>query len=236
VAVPEPAAVEFSVMASAPATVWLEGKEVYRRDRPGVPGPYPERFGATLPAGTTRVLVRLTGVRGAGEFQLRFRRKSTTAGHERLALAALARAGNPESGRKVFQNAERSLCVKCHRVGEQGERVGPELTGLGSRFSKAYVIESILEPGRTVSPSFESLRVELKDGRVLSGVKVAESETSLTLVDAEAKKHVLDRSAVEAQGRHAGSAMPDGLEKRLTEDEFVDLISYLMSLKETRPR
>jgi hypothetical protein len=65
---------------------------------------------------------------------------------------------------------------------------------------------------------------------------VAESETSLTLVDAEAKKHVLDRSAVEAQGRHAGSAMPDGLEKRLTEDEFVDLISYLMSLKETRPR
>jgi hypothetical protein len=30
--------------------------------------------------------------------------------------------------------------------------------------------------------------------------------------------------------------MPEGLEKRLTEDEFVDLISYLASLKEQRGR
>src|SRR2546423_958885 len=80
------------------------------------------------------------------------------ADHERLARASLSRAGNPENGRKVFFNAEKSLCVKCHRVGEQGERVGPDLTGLGGRFSKAYIIESILEPGRTIAPSYESTR------------------------------------------------------------------------------
>ena len=64
--------------------------------------------------------------------------------------------------------------VPPHR--RQGEHIGPELTGLGSRFSKAYIVESILEPSRTIAPSFESTLVELKNGKVLSGIKVAETE------------------------------------------------------------
>jgi putative heme-binding domain-containing protein len=175
-------------------------------------------------------------VRGASEFQLRLRRKSRTAVHERLTRAALSRAGNPEHGRQIFLDADKSLCVRCHRVGDRGERVGPELSGLGSRFAKAYIIESILDPSRTVAPSFEQTLVVLTSGKVLSGIKVAETETSLTLVDSQAKKHVLARTDVEEQKKQAGSAMPDGLEKRLTEDEFVDLVSYLMSLKEPRGR
>jgi hypothetical protein len=30
--------------------------------------------------------------------------------------------------------------------------------------------------------------------------------------------------------------MPDGLEKNLSEDEFVDLVSFLVSLKADRPQ
>jgi putative heme-binding domain-containing protein len=230
------AKVEFFTTATAPQTVWLNGQVVYRRDRPGVPGPYPERFEATLAKGENRLLVQLSGVKGAGEFQMRFRRKSATAEHERLTLAALSRAGNPEHGRQIFFDAEKSLCLKCHRVGDKGERVGPELTGLGSRFSKAYIVESVLDPGRTVAPSFEQTLVELKSGKVLIGIKVAESETSITLVDSETRRHVLARADIEEQKKQAGSTMPDGLEKRLTEDEFVDLMSYLVSLKEPRGR
>jgi putative membrane-bound dehydrogenase-like protein len=234
VAVPERTPIELFTAASAPATIWLNGKVIYRRDRPGASGRDPVRFEAILVPGTNRVLVRLAGVQGAGEFQLRFRRKSATAMHERLTRAALSRAGNPERGRRVFHDADRSLCVKCHRVGDKGERVGPDLTGLGSRFSKAYIIESILEPGRTVSPSFASTSVTLKTGKILIGIKVAETESSITLVDSEAKKHVLARSAIEEMTKHLGSTMPDGLEKRLTEEELVDLVAYLASLKEMR--
>src|SRR5262249_37295180 len=161
-------------------------------------------------------VVRLTDVKGPADLQLRFRLKGRTAEHERLTRAALSRAGNPEAGRKIFLNAEKSLCLKCHRVGDQGERVGPELTGLGSRFSKACSGASIRGPGRTIAPSFEQTRVELKDGRVLSGMVVATSEASVTLVDSEAKKHVVARARIEALGKQPGSAMPDGLEKRLS--------------------
>jgi putative heme-binding domain-containing protein len=226
--------VEFFAAGSAPATVWLNGKVVHQRGGAMTAGPSTERFEATLAAGTNRLLLRLTDVKGTGEFQLRFRRKSAAAEQERLARAALSRAGDPERGRRVFHDAEKALCLKCHRVGDQGERVGPDLTGLGSRFSRAYIIESILEPGRTVSPSFESASVVLKSGKVFTGIKTAETEASITLVDSEAKKHILARSAIEEVKKHPGSAMPDGLEKRLSEQEFVDLVSYLASLKEVR--
>src|SRR5262249_27973121 len=150
-------------------TVWLNGKMVYQRERPGVIGPYPDRFDAGLTKGLNRVVVRLAGAKEMAEFQFRFRRKGATAEQERFARAALSRAGNPERGRQTFLNAEKSLCLKCHRVGDQGERVGPELTGLGSRFSKAYVVESILEPSRVISPSFETTAVTLTSGKVVTG-------------------------------------------------------------------
>jgi quinoprotein glucose dehydrogenase len=71
-----------------------------------------------------------------------------------LTQSALTRAGDRERGRKLFFDSDKSLCLRCHRLGDQGERMGPELTGVGSRFSRIYVVESILEPSRTIAPSF----------------------------------------------------------------------------------
>lgn len=223
--------VEFSASSTGLETVWLNGKEVFRRDKPGVIGPYPDRFEASLTKGPNYVLVRLTGAKETGEFQLRFRRKGAAPHQERYASAALSRAGNPAHGREIFLNLEKSQCAKCHRVGDVGERFGPELTGLGSRFSKVHIIESILEPSRAVSPSFEGVVMDLKDGRSLTGLKVDETETTVVLIDAQAKKHSLVKVDIEARRKSTLSPMPEGLEKALTEDEFVDLVSYLVSLK-----
>jgi putative membrane-bound dehydrogenase-like protein len=232
----EPARVECFTAGTGAIAVWLNGREVYRRDRPGVVGPYPDRFEAALEKGRNRVLVRLTAMQEAAQLLCRLRKKSAAPQRERLALAALSRAGNPEAGRQVFFNAEKSLCVKCHRVGDKGERVGPELTGLGSRFAKAYIVESILEPSRTISPSFETLVVVLKSGKLVSGIPAGETGASLTLVDTQGAKHVIARGDVEERQKSPASTMPEGLEQRITEDEFVDLVSFLVSLKEARGR
>ena len=143
------------------------------------------------------------------EFHLRFRRKSAVAEHERLLQAALSRPGNLERGRAVFLNVEKSLCLKCHRLGDQGERTGPELTGLGSRFSRIYIAESILQPSRAIAPSFGTVVVVLENGKVLSGVKVADSETTLTLVDNQGQKQLIAKAEIEEQAgfaleHHAG--------------------------------
>lgn len=222
VAVGEASSVEFLLVGAQEA--WLNGKSIHRRAGKEAG---PVRFSGELVKGDNRILVQ-----ASAEFQLGFRRRNAIAAVEKLAQAALERTGDAERGRRVFFNAEKSLCVKCHRLGDQGEKVGPELTGIGSRFGRVYLIESILEPGRTVVAGFAAVRIELTDGRVLTGVKASETDTTLTLVDGEAKKQVLRKDYIASQKPLTLSTMPDGFEKRLTQQEFVDLIEFLVSQKD----
>jgi putative heme-binding domain-containing protein len=75
--------------------------------------------------------------------------------------------------------------------------------------------------------------VLLQNGQALSGVKVAESETTLTLVDNQGEQKRVALAAIETRTSSPLSTMPEGLEQRLTEQEFVDLIAFLASLKES---
>src|SRR5262249_56352418 len=129
--------------------------------------------------GANRIIVQLGATKGGSEFHVRFRRKGSTVEHEQLTRAALIRTGNIERGQKLFFDAAKTQCVKCHRVGDQGERIGPELTGVGSRFPRIHLIESVLQPSRTIAPGFQTIAVTLKGGRVLTAVRVAEADYTL---------------------------------------------------------
>lgn len=95
-------------------------------------------------------------------------------------------------------------------------------------------MESILEPSRTIAPSYGTVVVTLKNGKTLTGVKVTETEKSLTLADNQGQKHELARADIEEQQASPLSTMPEGLEKRLSEAEFVDLIAFLVSQQQGR--
>jgi putative membrane-bound dehydrogenase-like protein len=226
--------IEFLVSSSGSLRVWLNGKELHRRDQSRTFQLDSDRFPGTLAKGTNRVLV-VTGQGKTGvEFHLRFRRKSSNADHERLTQAALTRPGNPDRGKQVFLNVEKSQCLKCHRLGEEGEHIGPELTGIGSRFSRIYLVESVLQPSRTIAPSYGTFVATLQSGKLLSGVKIAETDTTVTLADNQGQKHMLVKRDIETLQASSVSVMPEGLEKRLTEDEFVDLIGFLANQKSSR--
>jgi putative membrane-bound dehydrogenase-like protein len=228
--------VEFLGAGSTGLRVWLGARQVYRRDGAHPFRPDSERFQAALDKGLNRLVVAVPTSEAGAEFHLRFRRKASSAEHEKLTQAALTRAGNPERGRQLFFDATRTQCVKCHRVGDQGERIGPELTGVGSRFPRVFLIESVLEPSRNVEPGYQTVAIMLKSGRALIGLKVAETEDTLTFADSKGDKQVLRKADIDEQQPQATSIMPEGLEKALSVDEFVDLIAYLVSLKDNRPR
>jgi hypothetical protein len=88
--------------------------------------------------------------------------------------------------------------------------------------------------GRNNCQTMPSKIVLLQSGQVLSGIKVAENETTLTLADNLGQKQVVAKADIEEQKASLLSTMPEGLEKRITEEEFVDLIAFLSSLKEQR--
>lgn len=232
--VPQGTPVQFLASSSGELEVWLNGRSLYRRPSAASFQPDSDRFSGELTKGLNRLAVSVKAARGPVEFQLRFRRRSASADHERLAQAALARPGDLQRGRKLFLDIEKSQCLKCHRLGDQGERIGPELTGVGGRFSRIYLVESILEPSRTIASSFQTWAVTLKNGRMLGGVKVAETESMLTLADNQGQKHVLAKSEIDEQAPQPLSTMPDGLEKRFSLEEFVDLVAFLVSQKEPR--
>ena len=234
VSVPEPTAVEILASSSGTLRVWHNGKLIHERKEVTAFRLDADRFPATLAKGPNRLLVEVAQPKGAVEFHLRFRRKSAVAEHEKLTQSALTKLGNAERGREVFFNAEKSQCVKCHRIGEQGEHVGPDLTGIGGRFSRIHLVESILEPSRTIAPSFGTFAVALKNGKVLNGIKMAETETTLIIGDNQGQKHFLAKTDIDEIGPQTTSTMPEGLEKKLTADEFVDLIAFLVSQKDVR--
>jgi len=223
--------VEFSASATGGLTVWMNGREIHRRQEAPNSRAESFRFDASLDEGENRLLACVPATRVAPTLQLRFRRKSSKAEHEKLTLAALTGRGNADRGRELFLNAEKSQCVRCHRLGEEGGRIGPDLAGIGGRFSRIHLVESILEPSRTVAPSYETRTVALASGLVLSGVTVSEDDTRLTLADNEAKIHEIAKSEIDEMQTQPQSTMPEGLEKRLTERQFIDLIEFLSSLR-----
>ncbi len=138
-------------------------------------------------------------------------------------------------GQRVFLDIKRrGLCARCHRIGDDGARIGPDLTGVGRRFSRIHLIEAVLEPSRAIAPSYQTRVVVLESGKVLTGVRVTETPTELTLGDKEGRLHKIAKAEIEEQTFQRISTMPDGIDKRLTQQEFIDLIAFLVSQRSAR--
>ena len=228
--VDEPTRAQFLASSNGTLQVYLNGRSVFDRNKVATFHPDSDRFETELAKGMNRLVVQVSGTRAA-QFHVRFRRLGSTAEHERITQYSLQNTGNAERGRELFFNSEKSLCMKCHRLNNQGGQIGPDLTGIGSRYSRIHLIESILEPSRTIAPSYETITVALSSGRIVTGVKVSETDTMLILGDDQGKTHEIPKSAIDERVKQVRSTMPDGLEKRLNDREFLDLLTFLTGLK-----
>lgn len=227
----EPADVEVLASATGRFTVRLNERQIHSRTTPGSYRPDSDRFSVGLTEETSRLIVEIRSTDASPRFHLRFRRRSSKAEHERLIKYALSSRGNANRGREVFANAEKSSCIRCHRLGDQGGRIGPDLTGIGRRFSRIHLIESMLEPSRTVAPSYATITVILNSGRVVSGIQVSKTDEVLILGDNQAKLHEIPTSEIDRIVSQKQSTMPEGLEKKLSDREFIDLLMFLESQK-----
>jgi putative heme-binding domain-containing protein len=138
--------------------------------------------------------------------------------------SVLKLAGEHARGKEVF--AKR--CAACHKVDGVGNEVGAELGGLTDK-SPGNLLLSILDPNRSVEPKFVSYTAILTDGRVLSGMLADESGGSLTLLDADGKRHVLLRKDIEELKASGKSLMPEGLEQDISPEAMADLLAYLQA-------
>ncbi|MEI7683449.1 MAG: HEAT repeat domain-containing protein [Planctomycetota bacterium] len=149
--------------------------------------------------------------------------------------ASLKENGDRERGRKLFMDLKGASCVKCHKVGDEGSDVGPDLRGIGAKYSRQQLAESILEPSKLILDGYIMSIVETKAGQVIQGIVRSSVGDEVTLVDAEGKKIVLKKGEIESLEKSKKSIMPDGLHVGMTIGEFADLLSYLENMKEKAP-
>lgn len=145
-----------------------------------------------------------------------------------MAAAIADLPGDAAKGKEVFKKR----CSTCHQLEGVGNAIGPDLLTLTNR-STPFLLTAIFDPNRAMEDRFQSYVVALEDGRVVSGLLLNEAANSVTLVDQEAKQHVILRSEVEQLKSTGKSLMPEGLEKELTPDETAHVIAYLQSFKPT---
>lgn len=121
-----------------------------------------------------------------------------------------------------------AACFACHRVGERGADVGPDLTDLGRRARPAEVVRSILEPSATIIEGYQQARLVLDDGSELVGMLRGEERDRWTVVTADGRTHVVRPSAVAGRELRARSPMPDNYGELLSADELADLVAWLV--------
>lgn len=143
----------------------------------------------------------------------------------------LALSGDPDRGRQLFLAGKAANCRACHRVGPDGEALGPELTQIGRRLDRARLLESILEPSRTIDPAFVAYQLETDAGQVHLGLVVEQTERQVTLRDAQRKPFVVPRAEIVHLVPSPRSLMPELLYRDLTAQQLADLIEFLSRLK-----
>nr|MBR9809562.1 c-type cytochrome [bacterium] len=138
--------------------------------------------------------------------------------------AALKLAGDANKGLEVF----RKNCVACHRHGEEGYAIGPDIATVKNRDYESALIQ-ILDPNREILANFEQYFVTLKNGQTVSGRIVRESASSLTLGRAGGVESEILRKNIKSIISSGRSLMPEGLEAVIDLQSMSDLWAFLKS-------
>jgi putative heme-binding domain-containing protein len=144
-------------------------------------------------------------------------------------------SGDVEKGRFLFHSNREIRCNACHAVGNLGGGfVGPDLTEVGKRANREYLLESLIEPSAKIVKGFEPLVIVTDDGRVFSGTFVADDGKNLIIAPPAGGKVTIAIANIAERFQSPVSSMPP-MGKTFTLQQIADLVAYLESLKLAPP-
>lgn len=126
-------------------------------------------------------------------------------------------------------------CAKCHVADATEKSFGPDLSLWKRSVSDVHLVESVLRPSAKIEPQYQSLTILTGDGRTISGIALKRDQTELTIQSGVANSDVLRISLddIDLEKTSEVSVMPAGQVNALRRrQEFLDLISYLMAIRD----
>ncbi len=138
--------------------------------------------------------------------------------------------GNAANGSKIFHEKIEASCIRCHKVTGEGGDAGPNLSQIGARADRAYILESITYPNNKIAPGYETIQGVLNNGVSYAGLLKHETADSIELYTPEDGLVTLKKSDIKTR-KTGASGMLDNMRQVLTKSEIRDLVAYLASLK-----
>jgi len=148
-------------------------------------------------------------------------------------LASLGQAKDKqrslEHGREMFAVA---LCNRCHRLGEEGGAIGPDLSSASARYSRKDLVDAIVNPSRVIDEKYRDTRILTSDGEFLVGQLAGGDKDQLFFSTNVLEPSLITRirrDHIESRQASFVSPMPMGLLSTLTEEEVLDLMAWVES-------
>jgi putative heme-binding domain-containing protein len=143
----------------------------------------------------------------------------------------LALKGDAARGKELFFKTAGLQCINCHRVAGTGSTLGPDLTLIGKKYSRAQLLESILEPSKSIDPQYVTYLLETGDGQVYTGLLAERNATQVVLKIVGDKEVRVPANKVVTLVPQKTSLMPEQLLRDLTAEQAADLLEFLASLR-----
>ena len=129
-------------------------------------------------------------------------------------------------GKTLFQQN----CGICHRIGDDGGMIGPQLDGVGNWGLNALATK-VLDPNRNISENFRTYTIKLKSGQAKSGLFRREDGQVLVMADQSGKEFTIPKKDILEQVPSKMTLMPDHFGNVLNQSQFNGLMTYLLSLR-----
>lgn len=143
-----------------------------------------------------------------------------------------APAGDVANGEKVYASAQ---CATCHRIGDRGGRLGPDLSRIGAARSRSALVREIRAPSEWIPPAYEPVTIVTRDGQKIRAIKKNEDVFSIQVMDPRERLQGYLKSALQDVIYEKTSVMPAYGPDRLNEKDLTDLVGYLSTLRMAAP-
>lgn len=135
-------------------------------------------------------------------------------------------SASKDNGSKLFA----ANCAACHRHGESGGEIGPDLTAIHEKFDKTSLLDAIINPSASIVFGYEAYSITTKKGESFFGFLLSDGN-NVVLKDGTGMKHVIKASDIKIREKLPNSFMPEPTNLGLDEQALADITGYLLSFK-----
>ena len=141
--------------------------------------------------------------------------------------AIVLKSGNAVNGAVIFTKT----CAACHKIKNSGIDFGPPLDDIGSKYGKDALYTSIIDPSKSINFGYEGEQITTNNGGIYVGIKSNETSDEIVLKMADGQKELVSKKNIKERIKLKQSLMTPYLYQNMTEQELIDLVEYLTTLK-----